>query len=103
MGARIILAAASEARRDVAAQAMLAQHQPGMLAGEDQGRRRTARRKRVRDRRELDRFGTCTDDKGDARAGQLRVSNFMQSGIVCVSRIMAEGKLARGKKAIIAA
>jgi hypothetical protein len=48
----------------------------------------------MRDRRELNRFGTSTDDKGDARAGQLRVSNFERSGMACLSRIMAEGKLA---------
>ena len=57
----------------------------------------------MRDRGELDRFGTRADDEGNARAGQLRVSNFKQSGAVNVSRKRAEGKLARFQKAIIAA
>jgi hypothetical protein len=54
---------------------MIAQHESGMLAGEDQRRRSAARDEGMRDRSELYRFGTGADDKGDARAGQLRVSN----------------------------
>jgi len=56
----------------------------------------------MRNRSELDRFGTGADDKGDARAGQLRVSNSGNPARQVMSRIMAERKLARGQKGIIA-
>jgi hypothetical protein len=75
MGMWILLPAAIEPGRNEAAQAMVAQHEPGVLASQDQRRRSGSRGQGVRNRRELDRFGAGADDEGNARAGQLRVSN----------------------------
>ena len=77
VGARIILTGTIEPGRNIAAKAVLAEHEPGMLAGQDQRRGGTACRERMRDRSELDPFGTSADDESNARAGQLRVSKLL--------------------------
>ena len=53
-----------------AAETMIVGGKPGMLAGEDQMRGNTDRRERMRQRSELDGFGTRTHNQLDTQSGK---------------------------------
>jgi hypothetical protein len=63
MAVRVFLAGAVEAQVWKAAEPVIVGTEAAVLAGEDQGRGQPAAVKRVRDRRQLDRFGPGADDQ----------------------------------------
>jgi hypothetical protein len=70
MPVRILFARTAELLRRISAEAELCRVETRVLSGEDQRRLRPALRKRVRNRRQLDRLGPGADDQADVRETQ---------------------------------
>lgn len=70
VGERILETRAMKLDRRQAGEAMVGGAQPGMLAGEDEARGHTRRRKSMGEWCKLDRFGTSADDERNKISAQ---------------------------------